>query len=173
MGASETSHAALVLIDFMPRIVDLELGPRSGVEALDAACALAERFRVVGAPVVAVRVDRPNVAKQPPGSELHPRVAAVADEVITKRTVGAFHGTPLHALLQAKAISTLVFAGIATNMGVESTARAASDLGYELIFAEDAMTALTTPEHEAAVHLTFPRFGQVLTSEDIVLLASA
>lgn len=163
-----SSRTALVLIDFMPRIIGLELGPRTGPEALEAACGLAERFRAAGAPVVAVRVDRPNVAEQPAGSELHPRVAALADEVVTKRTVGAFQGTGLHELLRGRGVSTLVLAGIATNMGVESTARAASDLDYDLVFAEDAMTALTAPEHEAAVTLDLPRFGTVLPCAEIV-----
>ncbi|MFD9408089.1 isochorismatase family protein [Streptomyces sp. NPDC059989] len=168
MITPEPSRTALVLIDFMPRIIGLELGPRPGAEALEAACGLAERFRAVGAPVVAVRVDRPKVAQQPAGSELHARVAALADEVVTKHTVGAFHETGLHELLRGLGVSTLVLAGIATNMGVESTARAASDLDYELVFAEDAMTALTAAEHEASVTLNLPRFGTVLSCAEIM-----
>ncbi|MER5257341.1 isochorismatase family protein [Streptomyces sp. NPDC002855] len=169
----EPAGTALVLVDLMPRIMELSLGPRSGAEALDAACALAERFRAVGAPVVAVKVDRPHVAEQPPGSELHERVAALADESVVKGTVGAFHRTGLHEILQERKVSTLVLAGIATNMGVESTARAASDHGYELVFAEDAMTALTSAEHQAAITLNLPRFGQVASSAELTLKAAS
>ncbi|MFC8127492.1 isochorismatase family protein [Streptomyces sp. NPDC057302] len=169
----EPASTALVLVDFMPRIIDLSLGPRSGAEALHAACALAERFRAGGAPVVAVRVERPQVAEQPPGSELHQRVAALADETVVKGTIGSFHHTGLHDLLQGRKVTTLVLAGIATNMGVESTARTASDHGYELVFAEDAMTALTSAEHQAAIALNLPRFGQVASSAELTLKAAA
>ncbi|MFF1417343.1 isochorismatase family protein [Streptomyces sp. NPDC058280] len=167
MPTLDPARTALVLIDLMERIVALPLAPRSGQDALDAACLLAERFRAAGAPVVAVRVERPNVGEQPPGSELVPRVAELADAVVVKRTVGGFHGTELHELLQGYGAGTLVFAGIATNMGVESTARAADDHGYGLVFAEDAMTALTAEEHHAAVTLDLPRFGEITTSTDL------
>lgn len=169
----EPASTALVLVDLMPRIIDLPLGPRDGAKVLDTACALAERFRGAGAPVVAVRVERPGVAEQPPGSELHERVAALADDVVVKGTIGAFHHTGLHELLRARGVSALVLAGIATNLGVESTARAASDHGYELVFAEDAMTALTAAEHEAAVTLNLPRFGQVASSAELTLSGTA
>ncbi|MFC7219248.1 isochorismatase family protein [Streptomyces polyrhachis] len=172
MTTLDPARTALILVDLMPRLIDLPLAPRPGAEVLEADCALAERFRAAGALVVAVRVERPGVDEQPPGSELDERVAKLADEVVVKRTIGGFHRTGLHELLQQRDISTLVLAGIATNLGVESTARAASDLGYELLFAEDAMTALTAPEHEAAVTLNLPRFGTVATSADLALKAA-
>ncbi|MCZ4119819.1 isochorismatase family protein [Streptomyces sp. H39-S7] len=168
----DPARTALVLVDFMPRIVALPLAPRSGDEALLAACGLAERFAAAGALVVAVRVDRPGVAEQPPGSELHPSVARLAGSVVVKGTVGAFHATGLDELVRARGVSTLVFGGIATNMGVESTARAASDLGYELVFAEDAMTALSAEEHEAAIRLNFPRFGTVVGCSELSVAAA-
>ncbi|MEU3459570.1 isochorismatase family protein [Streptomyces sp. NPDC006733] len=167
----DPARTALVLIDFMPRIIALPLAPRSGDEALRAACALAERCAAAGALVVAVRVDRPGVEAQPPGSELHPAVAEVADQVLVKGTVGAFHATGLDALLRDRGITTLVLGGIATNMGVESTARAADDLDYQLVFAEDTMTALSAEEHAAAIRLDFPRFGTVTTGPELTLAA--
>jgi nicotinamidase-related amidase len=60
-----------------------------------------------------------------------------------------------------------VFAGIATNLGVESTARAALDHGYHVIFVEDALAALTAAEHRAAVELDFPRLGSVIAAADL------
>ena len=58
--------------------------------------------------------------------------------------------------------------GIATNMGVESTARAAHDLGYELVFAEDAMTSMSAEMHAFPVKSIFPRMGRVRSVEEIV-----
>ncbi|ARZ70278.1 isochorismatase [Streptomyces albireticuli] len=57
---------------------------------------------------------------------------------------------------------TLVLGGVSTNLGVESTARAAADHGYELVFVEDAMSALTAEEHRASVTLDMPRLGTVV-----------
>lgn len=170
MTTVDAASAALVLVDLMPRIVELEgLGPHAGPDVVARACELARRFAAAGAPVIAIRVERPGVAEQPPGSALHPDVAAVADVVVVKRTIGGFQDTGLDVLLRERGASTLVFAGIATNLGVESTARAASDLGYDLVFVEDAMTALTAGEHEAAVRLDLPRFGEVVRAADVTL----
>lgn len=58
--------------------------------------------------------------------------------------------------------------GIATNMGVESTARAAQDLDYDLVFAEDAMSSLSAEWHEFAVKNIFPRMGRVRSTERII-----
>lgn len=167
----DPDRTALVLIDLMERIVALPLAPRPGTDVLDASLALAAAFRAAGAPVVAVRVERPGVAEQPPGSGLVAEVERAADAVVVKRAIGAFQNTALHEELQQRGVRTLVLAGIATNMGVESTARAAADLGYELAFAEDAMAALTAPEHESSVRLDFPRFGTVVTVPEVYFAA--
>jgi nicotinamidase-related amidase len=57
---------------------------------------------------------------------------------------------------------------VATNFGVESTARAAHDRGYELIFVEDAMTSIKAEVHSFAVEHIFPRMGRVRTLEEVL-----
>ncbi|MFI6051547.1 isochorismatase family protein [Streptomyces violascens] len=163
----DPARTALVLVDLMDRITALPLAPRSGPQVVDVARQLADTFRAAGATVVLVRVERPGVATQPPGSELVEGLVAESDVIVVKRTIGGFHKTGLHELLAERGISTLVFGGVATNLGVESTARAAADHGYELLFAEDAMAALTEDEHRAAVALNFPRLGTVVTASAI------
>ncbi|MER6789678.1 isochorismatase family protein [Streptomyces sp. NPDC000658] len=165
--ALDPARTALVLVDLMDRIVALPLEPRKGAEVLGTAEELAAMFRSAGAPVVLVRVERPGVAEQPPGSGLVEGLAAEGDLVIVKRTVGAFQGTDLDARLRGLGVGTLVFGGIATNLGVESTARAAGDLGYDLVFVEDAMSALTGAEHDASVRLDFPRLGAVTRAAEV------
>jgi nicotinamidase-related amidase len=169
MTTLDPRSTALVLIDLMDRIVANPLAPHAGSEVVASSLELAKAFRAAGAPVVAVRVERPGVAEQPPGSELLAEVEAAADEVVVKRTIGAFQGTGLHELLQARGVETLVFTGIATNLGVESSARAAADHGYRLVFVEDAMTGLTETEHRASVELNFPRLGEVVAAADLQL----
>ncbi|MDO0910320.1 isochorismatase family protein [Streptomyces sp. DT2A-34] len=165
--ALEGARTALVLIDLMDRIVALPLEPRKGTEVLATCEELATRFRSAGATVVLVRVERPSVAEQPPGSGLVAGLLKDGDIEIVKRTIGAFQGTGLDDRLRERGVTTLVFGGIATNLGVESTARAAGDLGYELVFVEDAMTAFTAAEHEASVRLDFPRLGSVVRASDV------
>ncbi|EPD67425.1 MULTISPECIES: isochorismatase family protein [Streptomyces] len=165
--ALDPARTALVLVDLMERIVALPLEPRKGTEVLTAAEELATACRTAGATVVLVRVERPAVAEQPPGSGLAAGLAQDGDLEIVKRTIGAFQGTDLDERLRQRGIRTLVFGGIATNLGVESTARAAGDLGYDLVFVEDAMAAFTAAEHEASVRLDFPRLGTVVTTEGV------
>ncbi|MEV6177311.1 isochorismatase family protein [Streptomyces sp. NPDC052015] len=165
--ALDAPRTALVLVDLMDRIVALPLEPRKGTEVLAVAEELAGTFRAAGALVVLVRVERPGVAEQPPGSALAHGLPREGDLEIVKRTVGGFQGTGLDDRLRRHGVTTLVFGGIATNLGVESTARAAGDLGYDLVFVEDAMAALTGAEHEASVRLDFPRLGTVVRAGDV------
>ncbi|MBL1083829.1 isochorismatase family protein [Streptomyces actinomycinicus] len=160
----DPQRTALILVDLMERIVALPLEPRKGTEVLATADELARAFRSAGALVVLVRVERPAVAEQPPGSGLVPGLLRDGDLEVVKRTIGAFQGTGLDERLRERGVTTLVFGGIATNLGVESTARAAADLGYDLVFAEDTMAAFTAAEHEATVRLDFPRLGTVVTA---------
>ncbi|MFG2725646.1 isochorismatase family protein [Streptomyces canus] len=169
--ALDAARSALVLVDLMDRIVALPLEPRQGTEVLAAAEKLAAAFRTVGAPVVLVRVERPGVADQPPGSGLVTGLARPGDIEIVKRTIGAFQGTDLDARLRELGVTTLVFGGIATNLGVESTARAALDLGYDLVFVDGAMAAFTAAEHEASARLDFPRLGTVATVDQVRFVA--
>lgn len=157
---------ALVLIDLMPRIIALDVAPHTGAEVLDRCRRLATVFRRHGRPVVQVRVERPGVAEQPPGSDFAEDLVEPGDVVIVKRTIGAFHDTDLHQQLQGRGIRTLVLAGLVTTMGVESTARAASDHGYELEFVADAMSGLAADEHDFTVERIFPRFGAVRNTDD-------
>lgn len=165
--ALDPARTALVLVDLMERIVALPLEPNKGTEVLATSEELAETFRKAGALVVLIRVERSGVAEQPPGSGLVPGLVAEGDLEIVKRTIGGFQGTGLDERLREHGVSTLVFGGIATNLGVESTARAAVDLGYDLVFVEDAMAAFTAAEHDASVRLDFPRLGTVVTAGEV------
>ncbi|WP_405915660.1 isochorismatase family protein [Streptomyces sp. NBC_00728] len=165
--ALDPARTALVLVDLMERIVALPLEPYKGTEVLATAEELAATFRKAGALVVLIRVERSGVPEQPPGSGLVPGLVAEGDLEIVKRTIGGFQGTGLDERLREHGVSTLVIGGIATNLGVESTARAAGDLGYDLVFVQDAMAAFTAPEHEASVRLDFPRLGTVVTAGEV------
>ena len=155
----------------MPRIIALDTAPLSGAVVFERCVALAKATRSVGGLVVNVRVERPGVTVQPEGSELA-QEPQPGDLEIVKRSVGAFGRSILDAELQARGIDTVVLAGIATNFGVESTGRAADDLGYETVYVVDAMTGLDQPAHDFAVSSVFPRFGTVCTGTEYVAALS-
>jgi nicotinamidase-related amidase len=90
------------------------------------------------------------------------------DITILKRQWGAFYGTDLDLQLRRRGLTTIILCGIATEFGVESTARDAYERGYELIFAEDAMTGLSAESHANSITRIFPRIGRVRRTDEIV-----
>ncbi|WP_264779078.1 isochorismatase family protein, partial [Gluconobacter sphaericus] len=79
----------------------------------------------------------------PDWAELVDGLAEPTDLRVTKRQWGAFYGTDLDLQLRRRGISTIVLGGIATNLGVESTARAAHEHGYNVVLATDVMSTFT------------------------------
>jgi nicotinamidase-related amidase len=178
---------ALVLIDLQKGIVGRTLAPRSGPEVVQNASRLASRFRELGAAVVLVRVafqpdfrdalnapaDVPaqlNAATLPADwAQLAPEIGPQpSDLIITKRQWGAFYGTELDLQLRRRDVRTIVLGGIATNMGVESTARGAHEHGYAQVLVEDAMTSISAEAHEFAVKNIFPRIGNVRSTAEVL-----
>ena len=88
------------------------------------------------------------------------------DIVILKRQWGAFYGTDLDLQLRRRHLDTIILCGIATEFGVESTARDAYERGYQLVFAADAMTGASAESHINSVERIFPRMGRVRTTEE-------
>jgi nicotinamidase-related amidase len=129
--------------------------------------------RVLVTEMAPLPVDEPLMrgggAPPPNASELVPETGVQAgDVIVAKRQWGAFHGTDLDQHLRRRGIRTIVLGGIATNIGVESTARSAHDLGYELVFAEDAMSSLSAEVHEFPIKNIFPLMGRVRSVEQIM-----
>ena len=93
--------------------------------------------------------------------------AAPDDIQIIKRQWGAFQA-PGSTCRRRRGIATVVLGGIATNFGVESTARAGWELGYALVLAEDAMSAPAAEMHAFAVQRIFPRLGRVRKTAEVL-----
>jgi nicotinamidase-related amidase len=70
--------------------------------------------------------------------------------------------------LQERAVTQVVVVGLATSFGVESTARAAYDLGYSVVLAVDAMTDPRAEAHNGSVERVFPALGQIATVAEVV-----
>jgi nicotinamidase-related amidase len=94
--------------------------------------------------------------------------AQPGDLLITKRTWGAFTNTDLQGQLETRGVTQLVIGGIATSIGVESTARHAYELGFNVTLALDAMTDLGIEAHDNSVARIFPRLGETGSTREIV-----
>jgi nicotinamidase-related amidase len=112
----------------------------------------------------------PRITSLPPGwSDLIPELdRQPGDLVIMKRQWGAFYGTDFDLQLRRRGLTSIVLCGIATEAGVESTARDAYERGYEIVFAADAMSGLYAESHANAVERIFPRIGRVRSTEQII-----
>lgn len=74
-----------------------------------------------------------------PGSDILPELAPLASEVVIEKPgKGGFYATPLQETLATLGITQLVFAGVTTEVCVQTTMREANDRGYECLLAEDA-----------------------------------
>lgn len=175
---------ALVLIDLQRAIVGRELAPHPSALVLQNARRLAGAVRSTGGIVVYVRVDiadiimpladapsRPPGSPPPPASasELVPEAGSQpGDLLVTKRHWGAFYGTDLDQQLRRRHITTIVLGGIATNYGVESTARAAAERGFEQVFVEDAMTSMSAEAHAFSLQHVLARLGRVRSTAEVL-----
>jgi len=183
----EAARTALVLIDLQQGILALPLIPHAAAEVLGNAEALGRACHETGALIVAVNVafsagqadrlvvpvDQPSPTPAggwPAGwSDLAPGIAALAPDVhVTKRQWGAFHGTELDLQLRRRGITTIVLGGIATNFGVESTAREAWQHNYAVVVAEDACSSPGPDLHQFAIARILPRIARVRSSAEII-----
>ncbi|QPR29768.1 hydrolase [Edwardsiella hoshinae] len=180
---------ALVLIDLQQGILPYAVAPCDGETLVGRAVRLAEAFRARALPVVLVRVgwssgggdalrqpvDKPSAVHTLPDNwwrypaALSPQPQ---DIQVIKHQWGAFYGTDLDLQLRRRGIDTLVLGGIATNIGVESTARDAWERGYGLLLAEDLCAAADEVQHRHSLRYIFPRIARVIQS-DAVLAALA
>ena len=89
-----------------------------------------------------------------PGADILPELSAAPGEiVIDKPGKGAFHATPLSAILAEKNITHLVLAGVTTEVCVQTTMREANDRGFDCLLAEDATESYFPEFKKAALEM--------------------
>jgi nicotinamidase-related amidase len=175
---------ALVVIDLQNGLRANKYAPYSVEQVITNAAILTEVFRKQEAFVVLVHVStqdwkdmlRPKLDQAPPvmnpgegWDKIVPEIGITAtDHVITKKQWGAFYGTDLDLQLRRRGIKTIVIGGIASGIGVDTTAREAFQHGYDIIFASDAMSGFSEAEHKHVQDFIFPRMGRIRTTQAIV-----
>jgi nicotinamidase-related amidase len=171
-------NTALIVIDLQKGIVSLPT-VHPIAEVVTRASTLADAFRRHLLPVVLVNVDagapgRTEQARRttefPAGwTDLVPELKQQPqDHRVTKRTWGAFTNTGLEAHLKSLGVTQVVIVGVSTSAGVESTARHAYALGFNVVLAVDAMTDTNPDTHHNSVARIFPRLGETGTTQEIV-----
>ena len=167
---------ALLVIDMQRGFDDLEFwGPTVNPDCEANVAALVERWIADEEPVVVVRhdsrsVDSPLHAASP-GNALVDAVAAVEPALlVTKNVNSAFYGDPdLHAWLGERGIRDVVICGIQTNMCVETTARMAGNLGYDVTVVLDATRTFDLSAEVAGVGAVTRTASELMTTTALVL----
>jgi nicotinamidase-related amidase len=103
------------------------------------------------------------------GAEILDEIAPnTGDVVITKSGSGCFTSTNLDHMLRNMGVSTVVLCGMWTNSCVETTARHAGDLDYDVVIVEDACVAMTPENHDWALRYLGNNFGVVRSTSEVV-----
>lgn len=185
MFTLDATKTALVVIDLQEGILPFAGGPHTADDVVSRAARLAEKCRASGSPVVMVRVgwsaDFAEALKQPVDAQAPAQALPDnwwtypvslgkrdSDIEVTKRQWGTFYGTDLELQLRRRGIDTIILCGISTNIGVESTARNAWELGFNLVIAEDACSAASADQHQGSMTHIFPRIARVRSTDEIL-----
>jgi nicotinamidase-related amidase len=177
------ARPALLVVDLQNGIVGLATA-HPMADVVKNAARLADAFRSHDLPVVLINVDggAPGRAEQsrrisefPAGwTDLIPELnRQPGDHLVTKRTWGAFTNTDLETHLKRSGVTQVVIAGVATTAGVESTARHAHEIGFNVALAVDAMTDMSAEAHHNSITRIFPRLGETGTTRQIIDLLEA
>lgn len=176
---------ALVLIDLQRGIVGGNTVPHSTTHVVENAVKIAKACRESGVLVILVRVEvgpdgvlfpvvtadvpRPPFTVPANWADIAPELGPEpTDVVVTKHQPNAFFGTDMNIQLSRRGIRTILLGGISTNVGVEATARAANERGYDQIFIEDAMAAREADLHEFPIRRYFPTIGRVRSTNEVL-----
>lgn len=183
--ADWTGSTALIVVDMQKGFDDSSYwGPRNNPDCDSNVEQLINAWRSQDWPIVYVRHDSKTpsspLAPGSDGNEFKGVLKGDPDLLVVKDVHSAFYGRPdLDAWLKENGITGVAICGVQTNMCCETTARMASDLGYEVLFVSDAThtfdivteTKKVYRAREVALYtmLTFEAdFGKVVRTSDLV-----
>ncbi|WP_299349984.1 isochorismatase family protein [uncultured Shimia sp.] len=180
---------ALLVIDVQMALAndDAAGAARSCPEASDNIARLLSQFRESGEKIIHVHhhgseLDDP-FHPDAPGAAVQPFAAPKGEEqVIIKHVSSAFGGTTLQSDLRGAGIERVIICGATANHCAESAARSASSLGFEMIYASDAVWAYdaTGPDgvahtaeqiHSVTLANLHGEFGSVQSTDEILAAA--
>lgn len=146
---------ALLIVDMQVGLFHGPAQPWQGQRVLGHICQLIAAARAAGAPIFAVRHTGPQGSPIEAGSapwQLLPELQLDEKQaqLINKTRPSCFAGTGLAEKLAAAGIGGLVICGMKTQYCIDSTCRAAADLGLQVVLVADAHTCMDTAELPAS-----------------------
>ena len=175
---------ALILVDIQNDYFEGGAWPVAKMaQAAENAARLLKHARETGQLVVHIRHEgRPTSPFFRPGTEgaeIHASVAPIAGEaVVLKHRPNSFQGTGLQGILQGAGVERVILCGAQSQMCIDATTRAAVDLGYETVVAEDACGAkeaqfggVTVPAemvHAAFMSPLAMSYAKVMTTDQVL-----
>lgn len=144
------SRRALLIVDMQRGLFNGAEPPHEGARVLDNINLLIARARATYAPIFAARHTGPKGSPIEPGSALTQLLAdlhvdAERDVTFDKTRPSCFAGTGLAQWLRAAKVDELAIVGMKTEYCVDTTCRAASELGWRTVLIEDAHTTTDAP----------------------------
>ncbi len=93
--------------------------------------------------------------------------ALEGEPVLLRNRMSGFNGTGLDLLLRNLGVTTVVVAGVWTNMAVEHTLRDAADHGYRPIIVTDATSSINADWHGAALTYALTNIAEFTTTDEL------
>ncbi|AJY39180.1 isochorismatase family protein [Burkholderia humptydooensis] len=184
MNAPRASRRALLIVDMQHGLFNGPDRPHAGSRVLDNINRLIGKAREADAPVFAARHTGPQGSPIAPGSPLTRllpdlAVRANVDTLFDKTRPNCFLGTGLAAWLADAGIDELVVTGMKTEYCVDTTCRAAADLGFRPVLVADAHTchghvgAIRSRDHRASQSDVERRVCDARRHRELPVLTSA
>ncbi|MCJ1395453.1 hypothetical protein MMC18_008339 [Xylographa bjoerkii] len=177
-STASTSDSALVIIDAQQEYASGLLKVSNAASSCAAIKSLLEKYRSAGGAIVHIHHETPEGAPVfTQGKEVSETMkgleAQKGEKVIWKKHPGSYAGTDLQKWLDEKSMKKVVLVGYMAHVCVSTTARQASELGYDVVLVEDAIGDRDIPgisgdEVSKTVLLELAdAFGSVVRSNEI------
>jgi biuret amidohydrolase len=120
-------------------------------------------------PLYRTAIDAGTMQEGTPAVEVMDELAPRPEEpVVRGQGTSGFDRTELDSMLRWAGVDTLVLAGVATDVAVESTARGACDLGYRTLVVSDGCTTDSDEAHVSALDRLQKWFGETATADEVL-----
>ena len=154
MSIPHPARTALLIIDMQAGLFNGPDIPYERDLVLDNINQLIRKARTVDAPIFAARHTGPKGSPIEPGSPLTQLIPALAveaktDTVFDKTKPNCFFATGLAEMLRNAGVKRLVIVGMKTQYCIDSTCRAAAELGFEPTLVADGHTCMDTADLSA------------------------
>lgn len=177
MNKIKNKRPALLVIDLQEGIVDLP-SQQASQSVIENSILLGKKFNekawpvfivnVAGRPIGITENNQNSVQSSHWGDIISPLKDQPNYHYITKYSWGAFHNTELNQVLKALNISDVYITGIASSMGVDSTARQAFDLNYNVVIVKDAIADASSICHSHVCEHIFPKIALLQPTQQVI-----